>query len=182
MKIFETPANISKIYITHYKDLYLYGLKFTGDIELLRDAINDVFGHVCHNANYLKNASNPKAYLLVCLKRQIVKLKLSQERALFEVANFNSEDTSYDPQQELHAHHDFLELQDKLAKAIAALSLRQQEVIRMRYFENQSFEEISGRTGVSIKTLYNTTYNALQILKTEVKIPLFMILIKYFYS
>jgi len=166
-----TTDRIAELYSGNYKDLYAFGLKFTDDIEMLKDAINDVFGDLCKKPEYLENALNKKGYLLICVKHKIIKLRQQYSRAaMIDVVLGDAVHMSYDPQQEEIEYRDFLTLQKKIEQAVALLPARQKEIIRLRYFENLSSEEISERTGISVKTLYNTTYNALRVLKAKMKL------------
>lgn len=59
------------------------------------------------------------------------------------------------------------ELNMKLNKAISALPERCREVFVMRYLENMSEKEISARLGISVSTVENHIYTALQRLRAS---------------
>ena len=57
------------------------------------------------------------------------------------------------------------ERRDALDRAMAALTGRQQEILRYRYYENLSQREVAQRVGVSQMTVSREERNALQVLK-----------------
>ena len=57
------------------------------------------------------------------------------------------------------------ERRDALDRAMAALTGRQQEILRYRYYENLSQREVAQRVGVSQMTVSREERNALQALK-----------------
>ena len=61
------------------------------------------------------------------------------------------------------------ELKEKLRKAMQQLTPRQTELIRLIFFEGLTYEEVAARTSQSIKTAYNTIYNAIQLLRKLLK-------------
>ena len=61
------------------------------------------------------------------------------------------------------------ELKRKLHRALEQLTPRQIELIRLVFFEGLTYEEVAARTSQSIKTAYNTIYNAIQLLRKLLK-------------
>ncbi|WP_420854516.1 RNA polymerase sigma factor [Solitalea lacus] len=47
-----------------------------------------------------------------------------------------------------------------------------QELIKLRFFEQLSYEEIAGRTSISIRTIYNTIHAAINLLRQNVLFPI----------
>jgi RNA polymerase sigma factor (sigma-70 family) len=58
-------------------------------------------------------------------------------------------------------------------RAIQQLSKREFEIIRMKFFENKSYEEIALLTTATPRTIYNHVYNALKVLRKSLNILLF---------
>lgn len=61
------------------------------------------------------------------------------------------------------------ELKNKLRVAIAQLTPRQVELIQLKFFEGLSYEQIAQRTSQSVKTAYNTVYDAIKMLRKILK-------------
>lgn len=61
------------------------------------------------------------------------------------------------------------ETADLLNRSMAMLSPKQQEVIRLRFFENLSQREVAQRTGVSQMSVSRTERSALELLRAHIK-------------
>jgi RNA polymerase sigma-70 factor (ECF subfamily) len=61
------------------------------------------------------------------------------------------------------------ELKKKLHKAIEQLTPRQTELIRLIFFEGLTYEQVAAQTAQSVKTAYNTVYNAIKLLRKLLK-------------
>jgi RNA polymerase sigma-70 factor (ECF subfamily) len=55
-----------------------------------------------------------------------------------------------------------------LRRALQKLTSRQKELVRMRYFEEMSMDDIADKLNLSLRTIYNTIHSALSILRKEV--------------
>ncbi|MGE8243055.1 MAG: RNA polymerase sigma factor, partial [Sphingobacterium sp.] len=60
-------------------------------------------------------------------------------------------------------------IQIRLKAALEKLSFRQKQLVNLKFFEGYSYEKISEITQMSVKTAYNTLYDALKILREELK-------------
>ena len=49
-----------------------------------------------------------------------------------------------------------------LSKIIQSLPGRQKQLVQLRFYEQLSFEEISARTSLSVRTVYNKLHEALK--------------------
>jgi RNA polymerase sigma-70 factor (ECF subfamily) len=61
------------------------------------------------------------------------------------------------------------EFRNDLRLAMKALSPKQVELIRLKFFENMSYKEIASISSQSVKTSYNTIYDAIKILRVKLK-------------
>ncbi|MGE8423914.1 MAG: RNA polymerase sigma factor, partial [Sphingobacterium siyangense] len=60
-------------------------------------------------------------------------------------------------------------IQIRLKEALDKLSFRQKQLVNLKFFEGYSYEKIAETTQMSVKTAYNTLYDALKILREELK-------------
>lgn len=60
-------------------------------------------------------------------------------------------------------------IQIRLKEALEKLSFRQKQLVNLKFFEGYSYEKIAETTQMSVKTAYNTLYDALKILREELK-------------
>ncbi|MOA34946.1 RNA polymerase sigma factor SigV [compost metagenome] len=64
------------------------------------------------------------------------------------------------------------ERKQRMEAAINKLTARQKELIRLRFFEQLSYEEIAERTSISVRTIYNTIHTAINLMRQEVTLPI----------
>ncbi|MNL55254.1 RNA polymerase sigma factor SigK [compost metagenome] len=57
----------------------------------------------------------------------------------------------------------------KLKAALQKLTYRQKQLIHLKFFDGLSYEQIAEQTTQTIKTAYNTVYDAIKILRKELK-------------
>jgi RNA polymerase sigma-70 factor (ECF subfamily) len=146
----------------YYNDFFRYGVKFTADAEETKDALNQFFLHIWDNRDKLERVENFKAYLFVSYKRWlIVHLHQLRKRRLF-----NQDIHSNEPVESSYEEYMISQIQDEelrqiLNEAINALSPRQRQLVRLRFYDQLSFDEISKRTSLTIRTVYNKLHEAI---------------------
>ena len=154
---------------SYYNELFLYGVKFTGNAEETKDALNSFFIHIWESRYKLEKVENFKAYIFVCYKRWLIaRLKELRKSGALHV----SEEAIDAPAELSFEEVLILQIKDRelkkiISEAIADMSPRQRQLIRMRFYENKSFEEISQSTSLSIRTVYNKLHEAIKKLRTH---------------
>lgn len=154
------------IFHTYYKDLYRYGVKFTGSPEETEDEIQELFLKLWRNREKLGDVTAVKTYLWTSLRRRLIaaiqKSKKDTSRAesvnrgqifLLSAEEFIIQDETKREQTE------------KLQSVIQDLSVRQKEVLYLKFYEGMSYHEIEQILGVSQDTARNYLYLALQNLR-----------------
>jgi RNA polymerase sigma factor (sigma-70 family) len=68
----------------------------------------------------------------------------------------------------INVQHDE-ELKRKLHAAMQQLTHRQKELIQLKFFDGLSYEQIAAHTSQSVKTAYNTIYDAIKQLRKLLK-------------
>ena len=153
-----------------YDDLYRLGLYLYKDPELVKECIQLLFIELWKIKDRLEEVKNIKEYTLTIFKRILYKQKnglVKHWSIIAMVDNNTCFDELYTESYEemLIQHQDSESKRNKLLKILPHLSERQKELIRMRYFEEKSIEEIAAITTLSSRTIYNTLHNALGKLK-----------------
>ena len=62
----------SEVYQKYVQSLFLYGLQFTSDRELVKDSIHDLFVKLYNGRNNISEIKNVKIYLFVLLKNILI--------------------------------------------------------------------------------------------------------------
>jgi len=160
-----------ELYNSMYFHLIRFGLKINADDELVKDCVNQVFLNLWDKRARLVPVDNVKAYLMTSLKRCMLDQLAYLDKMSVAVTNM----TAGAAQNELSYEEIIIQLQDndemrnKLRLAIAKLTPRQMELIQLRFFEGLSYEQIAEKTSQTVKTAYNTIYDAIKTLRKLLK-------------
>jgi len=153
----------------YYDDLFRYGIKFTGDADETKDAINQFFIHFWDNRDKLGNVDNLKAYLFVSFRRWLI-ARLQQSKKYRQVSlddNLSNVLVEQSYEEYLVWQISNEELALVLKNAIAALPVRQRKLLQLRFYEHLGFEEIAEKTSLSVRTIYNKLHEAIKKLRNN---------------
>jgi RNA polymerase sigma factor (sigma-70 family) len=159
-----------KCFDIFYDDLYKFGLSLYKNPEMVKEGINNLFIELWKIKHKLSGVTNIQQYVLTIYKRVLYKTYTDYTSLMpFEPLDQELIECSINAEQSyetiLIASQQDEHLKKRLQNALSQLSPRQKEIIRMRYFEQTSFEQIAAETGLTERTIYNTLYNAIKILK-----------------
>ncbi len=169
---------LEEIYDLTFGYLYTQGFIFCGDKNLTKDAIQELFLELCENPHLIQRINHPRNYLLVALKRKILKSKKKNESATTQlIAADVSKELSYE--ELLIRSQDDLNRQASIQKALASLSPTQRKILKLRFFEGLSYEEIASATNTSKRTVYNQIHEAIKRIR---KYVLFGVVLTYMIS
>lgn len=151
----------------YYNDLYKYGLRFTAESSLTKDILQQFFLHIWENRKKLQAVGNIKGYVVVAFKRFLIQelRKISRQVAL-DVQSTDELEYPYEDYIIIFQQEKLL--RKILFQAIKILSPRQKELLRLRYYEQLSYDEIAKKTSLSKRTIYNKIHEALKKLRSHV--------------
>ncbi len=157
---------LEKIYTTHIDYLLQYGNRFSHDSLLVEDCVHDLFVDLWRNRSGLSMTNSIRAYLLVSLRRSIIKKVQKKQKHLT-----GNEPEEYQFSADL-AIEDIIvnaelseENAQKLQKAFDELSKRQREVLYLKYYQEVPYEEISELMDISYQSVRNLVSNALRAMR-----------------
>ena len=160
------------IYKQYADVLFRYGIQFTSDESMVKDAIHDVYVKLYNDRQYLKKEVNIKFYLFTCLKNRLYNLL---KRELF-FDKIDLEENEYlDPAAEDQVTTALSqdELQKTIRTVLSLLTDRQREIIYYRYIEELSIEEIAVLTEMNYQSVQNTIQRSLKRIRES--LPLIII-------
>jgi len=169
------------IYERHVRLLFNYGSKISGDRDLVKDCIQDLFYHLWQRRENLGNTNRISFYLFKSLRRSLVeKLSKSPE----------SENISIDyrfrvipsHENELVENQTWEDDRKKLTDALGKLPGRQKEAIYLKFYHNLSFEEIATIMAVNKRSTYKLIHKALHNLQKHLMGVLISLLLIIFLS
>jgi len=160
-----------ELYDDMYFHLVRYGLSVHADSDLVKDCISQLFLKLWDRYQRLGEVENVQSYLFTALQRLIIDHINAENKtnaSIRSLALQDGEEASYE--EKIIAREREEEFRKDLFEALKALSPRQIELIRLKFFENLSYKEIASLSSQSIKTSYNTIYDAIKILRLKLKI------------
>lgn len=145
----------------YYNDLFRYGIKFTADKDLTKDIIGQFFLHIWDHRDKFSAADNIKSYLIVSYKRFLVDYLKKISRQLNLPGSENSS-VEYSYEEYIIACQDKENTKVLLTKIIQSLPAREKQLVQLRYYDHLSYKEISDKTSLSIRTVYNKLHEAIK--------------------
>lgn len=154
----------------YYFYLVKLGLHYCQDPEMAKDAVNDVFLKLWKTRQKLTDASNVKAYLHTIYRNHLYGILRGEMKQKNRMEQWSDTEPVQQPsyEQMLIGLQVQEEQKEKLRRAFAKLSPRQKQYLQLKYFEGLSYEQVAEKTGQALKTVYNTTYEAIKILRREI--------------
>jgi len=156
-----------KIYSHYYHYLSYLGFRKNFGSNKIKDAISDVFFYLWEQRNKLSHITNFHNYLVTAFLRRLYKLdKFSQ----YDPIDFDS----IQELEVLPSHEElYIQQQSKnnltsiLKEYVEQLAPKQRQFIYQKFYLGLSYQEIAAANQISINTVYNTIYKAIEKLKAE---------------
>jgi RNA polymerase sigma factor (sigma-70 family) len=155
------------IYRKYATELYRYGIKICPDPILVEDVLQEVFCRLWDLKNDISIDRSIKFYLFSTFRRELVKQASKQSNTASLCHQNLTPQLEYSLQEILIENQITLESNQKMEKAMDALSKRQKEAIYLKYIEGLSYEEISKLMNIQVPSLYNLIFKALKFLKNH---------------
>jgi RNA polymerase sigma factor (sigma-70 family) len=153
-----------------YDDLYRFGIFLYQDPELIKESIQNLFIELWKIRHKLADVDNVQQYVLTIYKRIIY--QTNQKVSIKNISqNIHLEDLRHDAitvssyESILIASQEDEQLKKRLTHALGKLTPRQKEMVQMRYYDCLSFKEISHKTQLTERTIYNTLHSAVNVLR-----------------
>ncbi len=148
-----------------YEELFpalaLQGTIMGASQALIQDSIHDIFVELLEKKAVTSKIENFKSYISTALRRKLAKeMKISY--ATLEERELNSQ-LSYETL--LIQKQSDATLKLHLKNALTILSDKEREVIKLRFYDGLSYEEISVKNNCSIRTTYNQFHSAIKKLR-----------------
>ena len=165
-----------ELYNEYYQPLYTFGCRVHANAQVVKDCIHEVFCEIWSGRTTLPLVQQPKSYLFTYLKRKILKE--------VKVLSINTDEVTDVPQATEQSYEDMLvsaeqdaEMKFKLQHFMGQLSITQQAILRLKYYENFNYEQIAAHLSLQPRTVYNKLYEALKIMRKCLRFLLWPIII-----
>ena len=163
----ETEA-LGDLYDLYIDILFPYGISLSSNRVLVMDSIHDLFIDLYKYRKKLAHEPQVKYYLLKSLKRNIYKKDIKKETASnkLDEGNYLFPDLfEYSVEKKLIDFENDIDKKRQVNKALAGLSNKQKIAIRLKFYENRSYEEIAELLDVTIETSRTIIYRAMVALR-----------------
>lgn len=164
---------LAVLFEAHYAALFSYGLKLTGDEELVKDCIQQLFQKLLQRPSQVAEVQLVKAYFFTSLRRHLGDETKRRQRSYSLLKGYA------DPFEVTYSHEEFLIAQQsdaaqqaRLMGALNRLSKRQREALYLKFFDGFSYEHIAEVMALNTQSVRNLVFNALKVLRSSMLISL----------
>lgn len=160
-----------KLFFKFHGRLVLFANKFTGDLQVSQDLVQEVFLKLWEKQNEETTIVSPKAYLFQavrnsCLNHQRhLKIKYSAEEELANRINSIEKSVYFENDDPLHSLLE-LELNEKIEETIKTMPEKCRQVYKMSRQDFLKNKQIAKELSISVKMVEKHISKALQILRS----------------
>lgn len=139
----------------HFKALLNYGFKFVKDEAFVKDCIQEVFIDLWHSRERVTEPTHVKAYLLVSIRRKIARNRRTMRLPGDPLHDDYAFSIEFSSEWWMIRDETLARKAQVVSEMLAALPVRQREVIYLKYYQELSREEISAMLNITPQTVSN---------------------------
>ncbi|MDL2281790.1 sigma-70 family RNA polymerase sigma factor [Parabacteroides sp. OttesenSCG-928-G06] len=152
----------ASLYGRYVDILFMYGMQFSPDRELVKDCVQDVFVKIYNHRKNLSPTDNVKCYLFLALKNTLFNV-FQKDKSSYHIDTvepvFSAE---YSMEDRLIADELEMEQKEKMNQILNALTPRQKEVIYYRYVEGMNIDDICKIMDMNYQSVQNLIQRSLK--------------------
>lgn len=156
---------LSMLYCRYYELMLNFGLRYTPDVDLVKDCIQDVFVKIC-SSRRLSDLTYVRSYLLASMRNILIDRlsALHMEENIDDYAFcLDIDDAAL---ERIFMHDDEkLRLSRRLLSAYGMLPKKQREVLYLRYVKGLSHKEVAAVLEINPQSSMNQIHRALDRLR-----------------
>lgn len=158
------------LYQEYYQELYTYGFRIIADKDKVKDCLHEVFCELWLKRESIHEVVYVRSYLKTCVRNRILK-EIAKEKNLVSL----SEEDGHELLGEESYEYLLIELQEgeerrgRVGAALKSLTRMQRQIIRLKFYEGQSYEQIAAQLQLKPRTVYNHVYTAISTLRAAMK-------------
>jgi RNA polymerase sigma factor (sigma-70 family) len=155
---------LKELYNSFYHSLFSASFAICARRELVKDSIHEAFISIWVNRDKLPSVNSVGGYLNTCVRRKMIDA-LKKESPLETTLLIMDAGHEFPYEEVIIAFQEQEAIRKTLREALSQLTNKQKEVIRLRFFENKNYEEISQLLDCETRTIYNCVYEAVERLR-----------------
>jgi len=163
-------TSLSQIYIENYDLLYDYGLRYTADVKIVEDSIQEVFISIIKYRKKLGIVKNLQGYLISSFRRQLF-INLNNTKKTISIDQIPESYFDYfkNPDTEISDKEDLEYLHTTINECISKLTSKQKEIMFLRFERDIPYEEISAILNISVESCYKSIYRTIKTIRNAVE-------------
>jgi RNA polymerase sigma factor (sigma-70 family) len=171
----------AQLYNQFVQVLFRYGTKICPSDDLVKDAIQEVFLDLYQKRQRNKtNPDNLKYYLILALKRNLIKKMQRQRRVVEEQVNFELIfEPEYCIESKIIEKESEKEIMQKINVALQNLPARQKEALYLRFNESLDYEQMALLFDISVESVRKQVYRALKTLREGISVSTLVLFVLF---
>ena len=170
---------LTQIYYLYADPLFRYGQKFSSDVELVKDAIQDLFFDLIRTRATLGTTDHIYFYLIKTLRRRLHKSKSTTKNLVLTDGEneINSAHIVYSIEDEWIQKEELTKKEEIIRKGLAELSPKQREIIYYRFTCDFEYDQICEIMSMKYDSARKMVFRALKTLRehlTDTNFTFFM--------
>lgn len=163
------------LYNRYSKKIYFFSFRYFGNDIEAEELVQSVFISVWENREALDSGNSVKSYIYKASVNYIYNyLKKKAIRTRFIESEINKGEVFSNNTYEQVFLHD---LERSINSVVDTLPPQQQKIFQLSHIEGLTHKEIAKKLELSIRTVENQMYRAVKIIKTNLHIGIYLILI-----
>jgi RNA polymerase sigma-70 factor (ECF subfamily) len=154
--------------------LIAYGTRLCPDRELLKDQIQELFVELWNSRENLSVPAAIRFYLLKALRYKLIRLEKHRRTSVNVSQHYTNTLMEASIETSIIEKEAYESWRILLKDALSHLTLRQQEIIQLRFYQGFSHEQIAELMDVNYQSVSNLLHKALYRLKEKIKMPVFV--------
>jgi len=164
---------------SYSKLLFNYGTRFSSNRELIKECIQDLFVSLWERRTHLSSTDHTKNYLFKSFRINLFKL-LNADHQFVSVNDLPLFEITFNKEAQMITEEYQLDIKKKLESTFKKLSVKQYEIIYLRYYEGLSFEEISDIMDITKKGTYKLLGRAIAVMRRNLTLKDFRFIYLYY--
>lgn len=176
----ELPLQFEEFYKQYYPRLFSYTYRLCHDQDLAKDALQEVFLRLLEAGDRFRELRDPEAYLRLVLKREVIARLQQRKKRQLQQGKASQLQTVASYESLLLGLEADAERRTQLRKALNDLSKEERKILELKFFREQSYDEIAQSSGKSKRTVYNQVFRALTKLRAALGVGGLLFFLKLF--
>ncbi|MBO9153758.1 RNA polymerase sigma factor [Chitinophaga sp. GCM10012297] len=147
-----------RLYHQHIQQLIAYGMRITGEQQVVKDVIQDLFVELWRSRAHLQSVHSVRGYLLKALRYKLLRNTKIRTRYYAELPDQPDPDNA---EQHILETETEQQRKERIRLALERLPGRQQEVINLRFYHGCSTEEAAEIMAVNYQSAVNLLHRAI---------------------